>query len=53
LRVCNRCVEIDDRTGRYQELAKFVSDTAALESIARLIADLAAEKLTLHPGPED
>jgi hypothetical protein len=46
--VCDRCVEIDDQTVRYQELAKSIS----LESIARLIAALAAEKLGLHPEPE-
>jgi hypothetical protein len=50
--VCDRCVEIDDQTVRYQELAKSISDKAALESIARLIAALAAEKLGLHPESE-
>jgi hypothetical protein len=49
--VCDRCVEIDNRTERYRELAKFVSDAAALESIARLIAELADEKRGLHPTP--
>jgi hypothetical protein len=47
--VCAHCDEIDDRIARYQELTKHVSDTAALESIARLITDLEAKKLGLHP----
>ena len=50
--MCNRCVEIDDQTARYRALAKSVTDKAALESIARLIAALDAEKLSLHPEPE-
>jgi hypothetical protein len=29
--VCDRCVEIDDRTARYQELAKSVTNKSALE----------------------
>ena len=50
--VCARCVEIDDRTKRYQELASAIIDKAALESIDRLIKSLDAEKLGLHPEPE-
>jgi hypothetical protein len=50
--VCARCIEIDDRTQRYRELAGYVSDTAAIEAISRLIAHLAAEKLGLHAGPD-
>jgi hypothetical protein len=48
--VCARCIEIDDRTRRYRELAEYVSDTAAIEAISRLIAHLATEKLGLHAG---
>lgn len=48
--MCARCIEIDDRTQRYRELAGYVSETAAVEAIARLIAHLAAEKLDLHAG---
>jgi hypothetical protein len=50
--VCARCVEIEDRTKRYQELARSIIDAAALESIDRLIKSLDAEKLSLHPQPE-
>jgi hypothetical protein len=50
--VCDRCVEIDDRTKRYRELASSITDQAALESIDRLIKNLDAEKLGLHPQPE-
>ncbi len=50
--MCARCVEIDDRTKRYQELASAIIDKAALESIDRLIKSLDAEKLGLHPEPE-
>jgi hypothetical protein len=49
--VCARCVEIDDRTKRYQELARSIIDKAALESIDRLIKSLDAEKLGLHREP--
>lgn len=47
--LCVRCAEIDDRTERYRQLAKQVSDAMAGEAIVRLIAKLAAEKLGLHP----
>ena len=50
--MCNRCVEIDAQTTRYQALAKSVTDEGALESIARLIAALVAERLRLHAEPE-
>src|SRR5262245_28593236 len=48
--VCGRCVEVVPTT-RCQELAKYISDVAAIKAIARLIAMMAAEKLGLHSGP--
>jgi putative component of toxin-antitoxin plasmid stabilization module len=50
--MCARCIEIDDRTDRYRELAEYVKDQAAREAIARLIANLEVEKLGLHPEPD-
>jgi hypothetical protein len=51
--VCALCDEIDVRIARYRELAKHVSDKAALESIDRLTADLEAKKLSLHSMQEN
>jgi hypothetical protein len=51
--VCTHCDEIDERIARYRDLAKHVSDKAAVESIDRLIADLEAKKLAWHPTPEN
>jgi hypothetical protein len=52
LDVCDRCNQIDDRIQHYEDLAKFVTDRAALESLARLISDLKAERQNLHPNPD-
>jgi hypothetical protein len=51
LLVCDRCGEIDIQTSRYRELAKSISDNAALAAIDYLIAKLEGEKVTLHPPP--
>lgn len=51
--MCERCDEIGRRVWRYQELAKHTTDKAALEGIMRLITKLEADKLALHPLPDE
>jgi hypothetical protein len=48
--VCDRCGQIDDQTHRYRKLAKSIRDESVLKAIVRLIAELEAEKLALHPA---
>ena len=50
--VCARCDKIDERI-EHRQLAKYVTDKDALESIERLIANVEAKKSSLHPKPEE
>jgi hypothetical protein len=42
-------VEIDIKIARYRGIAEGVNDRRALEAAAKLIMELEAEKLALHP----
>jgi hypothetical protein len=46
--VCELCEKIDARIARYRELSRAIRDKQALESIDRIIADLDAQKRSLH-----
>jgi hypothetical protein len=52
VRVCEKCNELDVRAVRYRELAKAVTDKGALSAIERLLVELEARKVTLHPDPD-
>jgi hypothetical protein len=47
--VCERCNEIDNKIERYKRMAKMINDRAALQAIDTIVADLEAQRLTLHP----
>ena len=47
--MCEKCVEIDKRIARYRRLLSGVSDQIAIDGAKRLIADLEAQKIALHP----
>lgn len=47
--MCGKCKPIDERIGRYRTLGSRVTDQQALDGIKRLIAELEAQKLALHP----
>jgi hypothetical protein len=50
--MCERCAEIVLRILRYGELAKSITDQAALDAIDRLIVAMNATKASLHPNVE-
>jgi hypothetical protein len=50
--MCDKCIEIDEKIEHYRELASSVSDQRTSEGVAELIADLQAQKDTLHPKQE-
>jgi hypothetical protein len=50
--MCVKCSDIDAKMARYQRLSTMVIEHGALESIKRLIANLAAERAYLHSRPE-
>src|ERR1700749_4281427 len=47
--MCSKCKPIDERIDRYRTLGSRVTDLQALDGIKRLIAELEAQKLALHP----
>ena len=50
--MCGRCDEIDNQIERYNRIAKMISDEATLDGISTTITGLEAQKLALHPKPE-
>jgi hypothetical protein len=49
--MCEQFVEIDGKIERYRLLASRTTDPALLEGIERLIEQLQALKMELHPLP--
>jgi hypothetical protein len=50
--MCERCTEIEIKAERHRLIAKMITDTATLQAIDTILADLEAQKLALHPKPE-
>ena len=50
--MCKKCSDINDRIARYRELWRSLTDRLAMDGIDRLIANLEAQKLALHPSAE-
>jgi hypothetical protein len=47
--MCSRCNEIDAKINRLRDVARRMLDQQTLNGIARLIAELEAQKAALHP----
>jgi len=47
--MCEKCVEIDEKIAHYRLLAPMITDPATTAGILRLIDDMSAQKLALHP----
>jgi hypothetical protein len=47
--VCAKCEEIDRVIAHYRDLKARVTDEQTLDGIARLIEQLEADKMKLHP----
>ena len=47
--MCHKCVEIDKKIVRFQDLACQVGDPKTIKTIEILIAELEARKDALHP----
>jgi hypothetical protein len=48
--MCSRCNEIDAKINHLRDVARRMLDQQTLDGIARLIAELEAEKAGLHPN---
>jgi len=47
--MCDKCVEHDKKIGHYTKMLRAIGDSLTVERIEALIADLRAQKATLHP----
>jgi hypothetical protein len=49
--MCDRCVELDEKIERYRLIKSNIADQALNDAADRLIAEMEAEKDSLHPSP--
>jgi hypothetical protein len=47
--MCARCEELDKKIGHYRELAARVCDPLLTEGVGKLIEEMEAQKVALHP----
>jgi hypothetical protein len=47
--MCEKCVELNKKIARYRGLSEGIDDHAIKDRLASLVAELQAEKATLHP----
>jgi hypothetical protein len=47
--MCDTCFELDKRIAHYGQMLMSIGDQSTVERIEALIADLQAQKATLHP----
>ena len=50
--MCDKCVEIDEKIRRYQNILRSITDQATIGGAKRLIAELQAQKAVLHQQRE-
>jgi hypothetical protein len=51
--MCDKCVELDEKIERYRRVSSSINDQLTIDRIKELIADLQAQKATLHPEQEE
>ena len=47
--MCDKCEELDKKTEHYRRIRLSIGDQITVERIDAMIADLQAQKVTLHP----
>ena len=47
--MCEKCVEIDEKIERYQRVSSGINDQLTIDGIKKLIEQMKAEKVALHP----
>ena len=50
--MCEKCVELDEKIGRYESLSARINDQQTLDGIKKLIERMQAQKAALHREPE-
>ena len=50
--MCERCAQLDKKIAQYERIAASILDRTTVDGITELIAQMKAEKATLHPKQE-
>jgi hypothetical protein len=50
--MCDKCAELDKRIEHYSLILLSIGDRLTVERLHAMIADLQAQKVALHPEPE-
>jgi hypothetical protein len=48
--MCEKCVELDKKIEHYRSMSPRITDQATLDGIQKLIEQMQAQKVALHPG---
>jgi hypothetical protein len=51
--MCDKCVEFDKKIDHYKRLESLITDAQTIEGINKLIDDMKAEKVRLHPEQQE
>jgi hypothetical protein len=46
--MCEKCVDLDEKIGRYRRMSNSINDQLTIERIRELILDAEAQKAALH-----
>jgi len=47
--MCEKCMELDDKIGHYEQLSTRITDEQMLRGLKQALSRLEAEKAALHP----
>jgi predicted nucleic acid-binding Zn-ribbon protein len=48
-RMCEKCVELDEKIDHYERLSSMITDEQTLRALKQAISRMEAEKAALHP----
>ena len=52
LGMCDKCAKLDEKIEHYETILVSIGDRVTVERLHAMIADLQAQKVALHPEPE-
>jgi hypothetical protein len=50
--MCDKCAVLDKKIDHYEQILISIGDRVTVERLHAMIADLQAQKVILHPEPE-
>ena len=51
--MCERCIELDRKIAHYRAILSRIRDQAVVDGVSKLIAELMAEKATIHSAGKE